>query len=201
MSRFIVLEGIDGAGTTTQLAKMLRWLGDRGVNAYGTREPTDRAVGKVIRATLQKKPGAPRKDCLPWLFAADRSDHMFSVVKPKLNDGTWVLSDRYYHSSLAYQTLDLPFEEVMALNAKFPIPDLTLYFKLDVKTALSRIELRAGHREIFETGVILDKVSRQYDVVMNQLRKRGDRIVDIDASQEIEAVFADVQDAIRMHVY
>ena len=89
----------------------------------------------------------------------------------------------------------------MALNAKFPIPDLTLYFKLDVKTALSRIELRAGHREIFETGVILDKVSRQYDVVMNQLRKRGDRIVDIDASQEIEAVFADVQDATRMHVY
>ena len=201
MSRFIVIEGIDGAGTTTQLSKLLRWLGDRGIDAIGTREPTDRSVGRVIRNTLQKKPGAPSKDCLPWLFAADRADHRHSFINPKLNDGTWVISDRYYHSSLAYQSLDLPFDEVLALNSSFPTPDLTLFCKLDFQTALSRIELRAGHREIFETGVILNKVARQYTVVMDRLRKRGDVIIDIDANQDVEAVFADIQDAVRMHVY
>jgi len=201
MSRFLVLEGIDGAGTTTQLSNLIRWLQDRGIDAHGTREPTGRAVGRVIRDTLQKKPGAPSKDCLPWLFAADRSDHIYGEINPLLDDGSWVISDRYYHSSLAYQTLDLPFDEVLALNAHFPTPHLTLFLKLDFKIALSRIQLRAGTREIFETGVILERVARQYEVVNKRLRERGDVIVDIDATQSQEDVFKDIQEAVRRHAF
>lgn len=197
MSRFIVLEGIDGAGTTTQLGLLKEWLAAQGKEVLGTREPTGRSVGRVIRATLQRKEGAPPRVCLPWLFAADRSDHMESVVKPSLAQGTWVLSDRYYHSSLAYQTLDLPFHEVMALNKTFPIPDLTLFLKIDVDTSLKRIQTRDDTREIFETRSILETVAAQYETVNHQLRARGDTLVDIDATQTPEAVFADILSVMR----
>ena len=192
MGRFIVLEGIDGAGTTTQLGLLQEWLRAHGKEVVGTREPTGRSVGQVIRATLQKKEGAPPRVCLPWLFAADRSDHMESVVKPALQRGTWVLSDRYYHSSLAYQTLDLPFDEVMDLNKTFPIPDVTLFLKIDVDTSLQRIQTRDDTREIFETRSILETVAAQYETVNTRLRARGDTLVDIDATQTPDAVFQDI---------
>ena len=197
MSRFIVLEGIDGAGTTTQLGLLKEWLKTQGKEVLGTREPTGRSVGRVIRATLQKKEGAPPRVCLPWLFAADRSDHMESVVKPALTRGTWVLSDRYYHSSLAYQTLDLPFDEVMNLNKTFPTPHLTLFLKIDVDTSLQRIQSRDATREIFETRSILQTVAAQYETVNQRLRERGDSIVDIDATQSPESVFDDILAVLR----
>ena len=201
MSRFIVLEGIDGAGTTTQLGYLMTWLSEQGISVQGTREPTDRAVGRVIRATLQKKEGAPSRACLPWLFAADRSDHIFGEIQPWMAEGQWVISDRYYHSSLAYQTLDLPFDEVMSLNAAFPIPHLTLFLTLDVDTALSRIEGRAGTREIFETKRILERVAQQYDVVNTRLRARGDIIIDIDATQTPDEVFNDIRQAVMQYTF
>ena len=201
MSRFIVLEGIDGAGTTTQQGNIVRWLTGRGLRVTATREPTNRQVGQVIRATLQKREGAPSKDCLPWLFAADRADHMDAVVKPRLRDGAWVVSDRYYHSSLAYQTLVMPFDDVLALNATFPIPHLTLFLKLDFKVALERIKSRSGTREIFETAVILEKVANQYEEVNRRLRARGDTIINIKADQPEDDVFRDIQAAIRTHAF
>lgn len=201
MSRFIVLEGIDGAGTTTQLARLIQWLEAQGLSAHGTREPTNRSVGKVIRATLQKKEGAPPRASLPWLFAADRSDHLLSEIHPWLDRGDWVVSDRYYHSSLAYQTLDLPFQDVLTLNEKFLIPHLTLFLKIDVKTSLSRINARAGTHEIFETNSILQQVASQYEVVNERLRNRGDLIIDIDATQSMDAVFAQIQNAVQTHLF
>jgi dTMP kinase len=200
MSRFVVIEGIDGAGTTTQLGRMIDWLGRLGLQAHPTGEPTDRVIGRIIRQTLQRVEGAPSKACLPWLFAADRSDHITGEIKPLLDIGTWVVSDRYFHSSLAYQTLDLPFDEVLALNARFPVPDLTLYLTLDVETALSRIKKRDGVHEVFETGEILRRVSDQYAIVNQRLRARGDLIIDIDATKSQDRVFEAIQETVRAHL-
>ena len=150
MSRFIVMEGLDGAGTTTQVVELVRALEAAGQPATRTHEPTDGAVGRLIRATLRDQPDAADRRTLPWMFAADRADHLHRVVEPALADGRWVVSDRYLHSSLAYQSLELPLEQVFALNRAFRVPDLTLFIHVPVQVGLDRIEARGATRELYE---------------------------------------------------
>lgn len=196
MSQFIVLEGIDGAGTTTQLAHLSGYLEGLGVHNHTTREPTTGPIGRIIRETLQAKEGAPTRATLPWLFAADRADHLHREIFPALANGIWVLSDRYFHSSLAYQSLDLPLEDVLALNGQFPAPDLTIFLDLDPDTALARINARQGTREIYEHKDLLERIAHQYTVVNRRLQERGDHIVILDGAQPIASVSAAIEETV-----
>ncbi len=133
MGRFIVLEGLDGAGTTTQAALLAEWLGARG-EVVQTREPTAGPIGRLIRSSLRAEPDSPAETSLPWLFAADRAEHLTRVIEPALARGAWVISDRYYHSSLAYQSLVQPLERLLALNP----------FRAPTSRSSSRCRWRSG---------------------------------------------------------
>ncbi|MFM2418433.1 MAG: hypothetical protein RL385_3156, partial [Pseudomonadota bacterium] len=106
---FIVLEGIDGAGTTTQTARLVSALTAQGRRTQATREPSDGPVGVLLRQMLRGRvvsPSgkAPPSEELALLFAADRLDHVSAELRPLLADGVSVVSDRYDYSSVAYQS-------------------------------------------------------------------------------------------------
>jgi dTMP kinase len=191
-ARFLVLEGLDGSGTSTQAERLLAHLIARDVPVVRTNEPTGGPIGRIARQTLGAEPGAPAIEVLPWLFAADRADHLARTVRPALASGQTVISDRYLPSSLAYQSLTLPLEDVWALNQRFDVPDALLYVAIDVETALSRIDTRAGKREIYDSRERLTAVHAAYETVMAFLVDQGWPVTRIDGSQSIEAVTADL---------
>ncbi len=186
--RFVVLEGLDGAGTTTQRERLADRLRAAGRAVLTTHEPTDGPVGRLIRATLRREPGAVDPGCLPWMFAADRADHLARTVDPALAAGAVVITDRYLHSSLAYQSLDLPLEDVFALNRHFRVPDLTVMVDVPVEECLRRIDARGAARELFEEQDRLERIAAAYEAVIARLTARGDRIARISGVGPIEAV-------------
>src|ERR1700759_2442711 len=111
--RLIVIEGVDGAGTTTQVAQLSAALRARNQAVHETREPTGGPIGALLRLCLTGRlvtPGpmgmrAPSWQTMALMFAADRQDHVDAEINPLLEEGITVVSDRYYHSSVAYQSL------------------------------------------------------------------------------------------------
>lgn len=190
MAPFIVVEGLDGAGTTTQVARLVARLERQGRAVLATREPTGRAVGQLIRRVLSGDPNAPSRHTLPWLFAADRKDHLDAVIEPALASGVVVVSDRYYHSSLAYQSLVQRLEQVHALNATFRAPDLTVFVRVPPAVAVDRIQARGAAREIFEHRDALERVDAAYGRVLARLSAAGERIHEVDGQASPDAVAA-----------
>jgi dTMP kinase len=197
MSRFIVIEGLDGAGTTTQTARLVSWLRSRGAEVLDTREPTDRSVGRLIRKVLSGDPEAPAMETLPWLFAADRADHLYAEIMPALEADRWVVSDRYYHSSLAYQSLHHPLEHIDALNRNFRTPDLTIFLDISVDDSLARIEARGEAREIYEQREHLERIAAAYSEVLRLLNGRREPILRMDATDPIDYIAERIREAVR----
>ena len=196
MGHFIVMEGLDGAGTTTQCHELVQWLRAQGSVVCSTREPTDRSIGRVIRRSLRAEPEAPSVAALPWMFAADRADHLAGVVEPALARSEWVISDRYLHSSLAYQSLTLPLEEVWSLNCTFRVPDVTFFVRVPLDVCLDRVAARGEEREIYEAREQLARIEQRYEAVIHFLRERGHRIVEISGMGAVP----DIAAAIRAEV-
>jgi dTMP kinase len=192
-ARFLVLEGLDGAGTTTQAERLVAHCGP---GTVATHEPTDGPVGRIARQSLRAAPDAPPVQAMPWLFAADRADHLFRRVEPALAAGHDVVSDRYLPSSLAYQSLTLPLDDVWDLNKRFRVPDVVLFVEVDVATALARIDARAGTREIYDDEQRLTAVHAAYDRVFGFLEGQGWPVVRIDGTQSIEAVWTAIARAV-----
>ncbi|MEZ4319214.1 MAG: dTMP kinase [Myxococcota bacterium] len=201
MGRFIVFEGLDGAGTTTQCDLLVARLTERpcgpsGLGALRTAEPTAGPIGRIARETLGARPDAPAIEVLPWLFAADRADHLSRTVLPALAVGRPVVCDRYVPSSLAYQSLTMPLGEVWSLNRTFRVPDLVLYVDVPVDTALARIDARKGEREIYDDKKRLTQIRDAYERVMGFLDDEGWPIVRIDGRPPVAQVAAAVAAAL-----
>ena len=147
----IVLEGIDGAGTTTQRGCLAEALVKRGYDVHQTAEPSSLPVGRLIRQALQKEI-AWRPTQMALAFALDRLDHVQQEIEPAMAEGKIVLSDRYVISSLVYQSLELPIDWVRSLNQHAPEPDLTLLVDLEVSEAEARRSKRGGPEEIFDAN-------------------------------------------------
>lgn len=192
MGRFVVLEGIDGAGTTTQASRLADRLRARGDTVIATAEPTDGPVGRLLRQVLRGEGGAADPAALPWLFAADRADHIARLVAPALSRGHWVVADRYLPSSLAYQSLDRGMDGVAALNDTFPLPDLTLLLRVSADAALARITSRGAPAERFERRDTLARVAAAYESAMAWVVARGGRVVTLDGEASADAVEAAV---------
>lgn len=202
-SRFIVLEGIDGAGTTTQTARLVQTLQQRGLAAHATREPSDGAIGKHLRAiltgqiVLQFASEAQRAAQLALLFAADRMDHLGSEVQPSLARGTWVVSDRYDHSSVAYQSATSGDAGSIAwlrqLNRYADRPHLTVVLDVSAEVARARRLARDAQRELFDDDELQRKLALFYRDIERYFP--GERIVHIDADRGVDEVFADVLSA------
>ena len=190
---FVAIEGLDGAGTTSQVTRLVTWLESQGRQAHRTFEPSDGPIGRLIRRTLKSEPGAPHRSILPWMFAADRADHLHREIEPKLSAGTDVITDRYYHSSLAYQSMEIPLPQVWELNRTFRQPDLTVFVRIDVDTALHRIASRNTEREIFEQRNQLERISMHYDQVLDFLTGLGHAIAEGEGAGSLDAVTAAVR--------
>jgi len=152
--RFVVLEGIDGCGKTTQLDQLRAWLPQSGLMPAGaellvTREPGGTALGQALRQLLLHPPGdtAPGSTAELLLYAADRAQHVQQRIAPALEAGHWVVSDRFAGSTAAYQGygrgLDLELIDQLAAMATAGLqPDCTLLLELPLAESLRR----RGHR-------------------------------------------------------
>jgi len=192
---FIVLEGPDGAGISTQTALLRDALTARGLKAFATKEPTNGPIGAVIRQALSHRlvypPSEPMGDeVTALLFAADRLDHLRADIVPRLEAGTHVVCDRYRLSSYAYQGLTAGQEWVRALNSRAIPPDLTLFLDVPPEVSQRRIASRGGYVELYETEERLRPIYSNYLSLIEELKKEGERIVTIDGTVSVEAVAA-----------
>ncbi len=199
MSLFIVLEGLDGAGTTTQTQLLSKNLKTLSQQVHITCEPSTGEIGKLARRYLSGELTST-PDLMALVFAADRIDHISSEVAPKLDSGVNVISDRYVHSSLVYQGEDLndgfSTTWVESLNARARVADITFFIHVPVAVSLQRIDTRAA-KDIYESEEQLKMMEKRYAHVMKALASRGDNIITIDGTQTISAIeeiiFSEVQ--------
>ncbi|MEC7946388.1 MAG: dTMP kinase [Myxococcota bacterium] len=200
--RFIAIEGLDGSGGSTQARLLADWLESSGPSVCRTQEPSSGPAGQFIRAALDPtNPASVLGDnVLPYLFAADRRDHLDREILPALVRGQHVVTDRYYHSSLAYQSLSVGLHLVAELNRDFRAPDLTIFLDLSPEACLERIHARGAPIERFEALDRLRQIQDAYEAVLVHCRSHGEAIVRISASGPIDAVHERVLAAVRSHL-
>ena len=211
-AHFIVLEGIDGAGTTTQTALLTGRLDHLAQRSIRTREPTDGPIGVMIRQMLARRIVLPTsgadglqepmtRETLAALFAADRLDHVAALIEPALARGQHVVCDRYLHSSLAYQgdveEGGVDYSWILALNSRARVPDLTCFLRIDLETSLSRIADRGAARDIYETREKLERLIVRYEEVMELCASRGDRVLTLDATLPIDTLHEQIWSAFQ----
>lgn len=182
LDRFVVLEGLDGAGTTTQLQRLQAVFRRRGEPCHATREPTGGPIGKLIRSVLAgERELAPCS--LALLFAADRSEHLYAPggIVAALQAGSYVACDRYLFSSLVYQSLGCSADYVAALNARFPLPRRLIFIDTPPEQCQQRIAARRG-RELFEEQPLQTRLRRRYLAVLRQFAGYGVTVRSVDGS-------------------
>jgi dTMP kinase len=186
---FIVLEGIDGAGTTTQTARLVEHLSGLGRKAEATREPSQGPVGRLLREILRgdHRPGRDRAmngATLALLFAADRRDHLDREIEPLLCSGHDVVSDRYLLSSLAYQAEEADRSWVASLARGIRVPDLTVLLDVPVEIAAQRRRAAGRTQERYEEDTLLARVADNY----RRLAREHPDVTVLDGSQDVEEV-------------
>ena len=184
----IAIEGIDGSGTTTLVSGLASALSEKGFAVHCTREPSDGPVGRLLRQMLAGEHKPVDSTTLGLLFAADRADHVQREVEPARARGMIVLSDRWYHSSLAYQGSGESRAWIAELNKHAPAPELTLFVEIDPEVAAQRRESRGGDEEIFDALETQKRVATGYREVIHELWQAGERIVVIDGTPAPDVV-------------
>jgi len=190
--RFLVFEGIDGSGKSTQIKRLHDRLSKKKLPVVSTFEPTDGPVGSLIRKMLA---GSVETDQLTIasLFAADRTDHLKNRengVKAMVDQGRLVLCDRYYFSSYAYHAQYMDMEWVIranALNAGILRPDATLFIDVDPDICLERIKANRDSLEMYEKIDILKKVRDNYFLAFEKL-KYQEKVIIIDGNESLSRV-------------
>jgi len=204
---FVVLEGIDGAGTTTQSDRLANALQQQGMKVHVTREPSEGPVGMMLRQILKGRmvtpgiegPGTPSWQTMALLFAADRLDHLEAEVNPHLDQGISVICDRYYHSSLAYQSVTggqnpEMMEWIKQINSQARRPDLSIILDVHPETAYERRKDRRL-KEIYEEEGLQKKLSAFYRKIEKHFPK--ELIVHIDANDALDSVANKILDTFQ----
>jgi len=193
----IVLEGIDGSGTTTQLGLLERHLQGRGRRVHATREPSTGPIGRLLREILlggHRSPTGEPVDGLAMalLFAADRRDHLTREISPALAAGADVISDRYLLSSLAYQAQEAERDWVAGLARDVRVPDLTLLLDLPVEVAAARRRAAGRPDERYDADSVKARVAARY----RELCAGDPRAVILDAAPSVAEVAATIAAAV-----
>ena len=198
---FIAFEGIDGSGKSTQIGLLAERLKKEGVCCYTTMEPTNAPVGSLVRQVMTGRIRMDNK-AIAALFAADRLDHLLNEVDgiaSKIEEGTTVLTDRYYFSSYAYHSVDVPMEWVIRENEQSALilrPTVNLFIDVDPDTALERIARNRFHQELFEKKSRLVEVRENYKKAFDLLAGEEKYTV-IDGNQSREAIADNIWEAVR----
>ncbi|MEO5952295.1 MAG: dTMP kinase [Chloroflexia bacterium] len=187
---FIVLEGPDGAGISTQTAHLNSALGERGMRSIATKEPTAGPIGSILRQILSHRLVLPtgkglNEDVVAMLFAADRLDHIYADILPRLEAGTHVICDRYRLSSYAYQGATLGQDWVRALNARSIAPDVTFFIDVPPEVSQQRISSRGNYVELYETDEKLRPIYDNYLRLIQEARQAGERIIVVDGKGSV----------------
>ena len=204
--RLLVLEGIDGCGKTTQLRHLANWLPRSGLMPEGarlhlTREPGGTALGMALRKLVLHPPGDASPEPLAelLLYAADRAQHVALLIRPALEQGHWVLSDRFSGSTLAYQgygrELDLDLiQQLEQIATAGLVPDLTFWLELPVEESLLRRDARSNDRIEAEGVDFLTRVATGFAVLA---RERS--WVPLQADQQVESVSSALESQLKHH--
>jgi dTMP kinase len=192
LENFVVLEGLDGSGTTTQLRLADRQLESRGVPHFCTGEPTTGPVGRLIRQILKKQTPA-RPDTVALLFAADRNEHLYEEnegIVARLRRGELVVCDRYLFSSLAYQSLACDPQFVFCLNRRFPLPRHLVFLDTPVTVSQQRLTGRCAEGpELYDEPEIQQDILSAYENSFRRFPAAQMQLHRLDGRQEPELVF------------
>lgn len=186
LPRFIVIEGLDGAGTTTQTGILASRMREKGHTVVHGSEPTGSPIGLLIRRALRREVELSPV-ALAYLYAADRQEHVVDPVTGILaaHRAGWILSDRYTFSSLAYQSLACPFDLVLSLNRRFPRPGTVVFLDTSPEVAAGRRSQRGGD-ELFDAMELQQAIYANYQRAFEVAEDQGTRIIRIDGNRGLE---------------
>ena len=198
-AKFITLEGIEGSGKTSSIKSINALLEQKKIDYINTREPGESSIGEELREILLDPNTDISSEVELLLMLADRKDHVEKTILPNLLNNTWVISDRFMDSSIAYQgggrQLNLNMIDSLAIYLDLPQPDLTLLFDLPVEVSLERTKKR-GELDRFEKEEI-EFHKRIREAYLELAKDHPDRIKVIDGSQDLEKVQAKVVKTIK----
>ncbi|MBU0935355.1 MAG: dTMP kinase [Spirochaetes bacterium] len=185
---FVVFEGIDGSGTSTQLQRLAQRLLQAQIQHRIDAEPTKGPIGRLIRIALSGELTL-HPHTVAHLFAADRNEHVQGKagIIETCSQGKLVISDRYIFSSLAYQGLTCGPELPGLLNAAFPLPELLFFFSLPAETGMERMKNRSS-LEIYEKLDFQQQVAAAYEQVLSEFSASKMRLIQIDASRDMDSI-------------
>lgn len=188
----IAFEGIDGSGKSTQIQMLADRFREKNIVPYTTMEPSSGPIGTMTRQVLTGRMQADNR-VIASLFAADRLDHLLNEVDGiagMVEKGKIVLTDRYYFSSFAYHSVDVPMDWVIQINEQsreILKPDLNIFIDIDADTAMERIMKNRFHQELFEKKSRLEKVRENYLTAFERL-KDTERVVIIDGTKSPDEI-------------
>ncbi len=197
-NRFIVVEGLDGSGKSTQIKMLKEYLESKGEKVFMTAEPSEGRIGKTLREMLSED--IPTDMYFQaGMFLADRIDHCTNSengIKKMLEEGYTVISDRYYYSTFAYQGTKSDMDYIMKINLDCPAilrPDVCIFLDLNPEICKGRIDTNRGKTEMYEKNIeIMKSIRKNFLDVLDSLKDR-ENIKIINAEGSIE----DIQKAIR----
>jgi len=206
---FVVFEGIDGAGTTTQAARYASFLRSQRRLVHVTGEPSGGPLGSLLRLVLKQRVNLPsphREATLTLLFAADRIDHVESEICPHLRDGYVVISDRYELSSIIYQSIGIEDDAerkkfvswIRECNRFAVQPDITIIIDVDPDVAEHRRKMRGGPSDLYEEPELQARLARAYlaaeEIIGNE------RLIHVDGNGDVDDVTKAVTKALSEYV-
>jgi dTMP kinase len=195
--KFIVFEGLDGSGKTTQLQALFKYISkDTGIKCKEEREPSDGLLGAIARSAIKKKMRF-EPQTMALLFAADRYEHIINDIKPHIESGVHVLCDRYVLSNFAYQGLALSFDEIYEYNKaamNLLMPDLTIFIDALPEVTAERIGKSRISNELFDD--FGTAVRQSFQKATDFLTEKGfinkSNLLIISGNQPQEAITAEI---------
>lgn len=186
--KFIIFEGLDGSGQSTQAALLKEYFLAQGKKVFLTKEPTHwTKASRIIKEILDEKESiAPLK--LQELFVADRTEHLVREIIPALQKGIIVICDRYFFSTMAFGGLDMPIDKLVQMNNEFIYPDQTFFLRVRPEICVSRINQRGQDVQFFEKLEKLQKIAQNYEEII----KRFPEIVVIDGEKSIKEIHQEI---------
>ena len=200
---YIVLEGIDGSGKTTQIEKLQEYFAANGQEVVSTREPRkdEGLIGELIQKILSGSAKVPAV-AIQYLFSADRRMHHAELIEPSLESGKMVISDRCFWSAVPYGILDLDEEfnensahrilvsqSILSMYHQFIAPDITIYLDIPVERAMDRLSKKVHEKEIYEEKTKILKAKEGYDWLIKEF---PDEFTVIDGTQSVEKVTEEI---------
>jgi dTMP kinase len=189
---FIVFEGLDGSGQSTQMGLLADFLLSQGYSIHITKEPTNNIVGGIIRGQLSKDWTASM-ECLQLLFAADRAHHLEKEIIPALKRKMIVLCDRYIFSGIAFGSIKSDKKWLIELNKNFILPDLTILLDVSASECIRRMKEVRLDLELFEEKKKLEKVLKNY----RSLSKNFNNVIVINGKRRINQVSGEIREIVK----